>query len=202
MNYGVMYEFFIDRTHRSVRSTHSTTPIASPRPPTPGVVTPTSDTPYSFVGMDLRRTHRALRARHRRRCFSVQLVDMYTFNYGYMGSRTTGNNGGCFMIAGPSWTGQTPAGISKVYRCETDFCLAIIRTQLFNAADIDNVKKVQAGYKAQPLSQFLNSGSPAAAPAINWPAAAELIEKTLCLSRVLRSSATGPAVVTPARSSQ
>jgi hypothetical protein len=40
--------------------------------------------------------------------FSVQLVDFYTFNFGYMGSRTTGNGANCGMIAGPSWKGDTP----------------------------------------------------------------------------------------------
>ena len=94
---------------------------------------------------------------------------MYTFNYGYMGSRTSGNGGGCFMIAGPGWNGETPAGVDKVFRCETDFSIAVIRTQLFNAGDIGNVKKIQAGYKAQPLSQYLKMAAPPAAPVIDWP---------------------------------
>jgi hypothetical protein len=50
-----------------------------------------------------------------------------------------------------------------VIQSETEFVLAAYRTQLFNPDDIDNVKKVQAGYKAQPLSQFL--GKPAPPPA-------------------------------------
>ena len=45
----------------------------------------------------------------------------------------------------------------------------IYRTQLFNPADMDNVKKVQAGYKVQPLSAFLGKPAPPAAPAIDWP---------------------------------
>jgi hypothetical protein len=42
------------------------------------------------------------------------------------------------------------------------------RTQLFNPADLDQVKKIQAGYKAQPLSAFLGQSAPPAAPAIPW----------------------------------
>ena len=34
---------------------------------------------------------------------------------------------------------------------------------------MDNVKKVQAGYKVQPLSQFLKQPAPPAPPAIDWP---------------------------------
>src|SRR5271157_2616999 len=34
------------------------------------------------------------------------------------------------------------------------------RTQLFSSGDIDNVKAIQAGYKVQPLSQFLGKPAP------------------------------------------
>ena len=44
----------------------------------------------------------------------------------------------------------------------------LFRTQLFSPGDIDNVKKVQAGYKAQPLSAFLGQPAPAPAPAIDF----------------------------------
>jgi hypothetical protein len=85
---------------------------------------------------------------------------MYSFNYGYVGSRATGNNPGCYMVAGPAWTGDTPAGVKKVLRSETQFSLAIFRTQVFNAADIGNVKKIQAGYTAQTLSAFTHQPAP------------------------------------------
>ena len=83
------------------------------------------------------------------RYFSIQLVDFYTANFGYAGTRTTGNKAACIMIAGPHWIGEKPPGIDKVFHCETDFALAMFRTQLFNASDMDNVKKIQAGYRAQ-----------------------------------------------------
>jgi hypothetical protein len=51
---------------------------------------------------------------------------------------------------------------------ETDLVLAVYRTQLFNPGDLDNVKKVQAGYKAQSLSAFLGQPAPQAAPAIDF----------------------------------
>ena len=82
---------------------------------------------------------------------------MYTNNFGYMGSRTTGNDAGCYMVTGPGWQGDTPAGIKSVFHSETDFTFTIFRTQLFNADDMPNVEKVQAGYKVQPLSAFLGT---------------------------------------------
>lgn len=173
MNYGTMHEYFIDESSPQYKCPfnvlYNTARVYTPADTT--VVTPNSDTPYSFVGMDLRAEPLVIciPAIEKNRYYSVQLIDMYTFNYGYMGSRTTGNGGGCFMIAGPAWNGETPAGVDKVFQCETDFSIAVIRTQLFNSGDIDNVKKIQAGYKAQTLSEYLNKPAPPAAPKIDWP---------------------------------
>ena len=46
-----------------------------------------------------------------------------------------------------------------MFRSTTDICAGLFRTQLFSPQDIENVKKVQAGYKAQPLSAFLNQAT-------------------------------------------
>ena len=134
------------------------------------IQTPNSDTPYSFVGMDLRAEPIVLTVPpiEKDRYFSIQLIDAYTFNFDYIGSRTTGNDGGSFLVAGPGWKGETPKGVKKVFRSETEFVFAVYRTQLFNPDDLDNVKKIQAGYKAEPLSAFLGQPAPAAAPAIDF----------------------------------
>jgi hypothetical protein len=159
MNYGTLYEYFIDKSAPPYKAPigqfYNTARVYTPMDTT--IVTPNSDTPYSFVYMDLRAEPTVLCEPEieKSRYYSVQLIDMYTFNYGYIGSRTTGNGAGCYLIAGPGWKGEKPEGIAKVFQCETDFSIALFRTQLFNPADIDNVKMVQAGYKAQPLSAFL-----------------------------------------------
>jgi len=134
------------------------------------VQTPNSDTPYSMLGMDLRSEPIVLTVPpiEKERYFSVQLIDLYTFNFDYIGSRATGNGGGNFLIAGPGWKGDTPKSVNKVIRAETELVLAAYRTQLFNPGDLDNVKKVQAGYQAQPLSAFLGQPAPKAAPVIDF----------------------------------
>ena len=74
------------------------------------VQTPNSDTPYSFAGLDLRAEPMVLTvpAIEKARYFSVQLIDLYTHNFDYIGSRATGNDGGSFLIAGPRWKGDAP----------------------------------------------------------------------------------------------
>lgn len=133
-------------------------------------VTPNSDTPYSFMGLDLRAEPVVITVPpvDKGRYFVFQMMDLYTFNFDYLGTRTTGNDGGNFLVAGPGWKGETPAGITKVIRSETEFVNVVGRTQLFNPADLDNVRKLQAGYKVQTLSVFLGKPASAAAPAIDW----------------------------------
>jgi hypothetical protein len=134
------------------------------------IQTPNSDTPYSFVGADLRSEPLVLTvpAMEKERYFSVQLIDYYTFNFDYIGTRTSGNGGGSFLLAGPGWKGDAPKDVEKIFRCETELAFPTYRTQLFDPADIENVKRIQAGYKVQPLSAFLGQPAPVAAPAIDF----------------------------------
>ena len=65
-----------------------------------------------------------------------------------------------------------------MFRATTQFGLTVFRTQLFEPADIENVKKVQAGYKAQPLSAYLKQQAPPAPPDINFPRFTKELAKT------------------------
>ena len=171
-NYRIQYAYFVDTKNPEYKAPWNH--IANiPRVYTPtdtAIQTPNSDTPYSMVGMDLRAEPVVLTVPpiEKDRYFSIQLIDAYTFNFAYIGSRATGNDGGSFVIAGPGWKGETPKGVKEVIRSETELGIAAYRTQLFDPADLDNVKKIQAGYKAEPLSAFLGQQAPTAAPAIDF----------------------------------
>ncbi|TWD52459.1 DUF1254 domain-containing protein [Pseudomonas sp. SJZ131] len=134
-------------------------------------VTPNADTPYSFIWMDLRAEPLVLTLPpiEEQRYYSVQLIDLYTQNFAYLGSRSTGNQGGHFMIAGPTWQGQQPVNIDRMLRSESDIAYALYRTQLFDAKDLAKVEQIQHGYKVETLSQYLKQQAPAAAKAIDWP---------------------------------
>ena len=102
------------------------------------------------------------------RYYSLQFVDGYTYNFAYVGSRTTGNGGGKYLLAGPNWKGDKPDGINDVIRSDTDLMLVLYRTQLFGPVRPRQVKKIQAGYQVTPLSVYLNQPPPAPAPAIDF----------------------------------
>src|SRR5271166_6377623 len=171
-SYRIEHAYFVDRANPEFKAPwnqiHNIPRVYTPADT--AIQTPNSDTPYSFAGLDLRAEPIVLTVPviEKNRYFSVQLIDAYTFNFAYIGSRATGNDGGSFLIIGPSWNGETPKGVKKVIRSETELVLAAYRTQLFNPDDLDNVKKVQAGYKAEPLSAFLGQPAPTAAPAIDF----------------------------------
>lgn len=170
--YLTMYAFSIDKTNPQYKGPFNA-PLSFARVFTPddtAFVTPNSDTPYTFLSLDLRAEPIVLTIPpvEKNRYWVFQMMDLYTFNFDYLGTRTTSNNGGTFLIAGPRWKGKVPAGITKVLRPETEFINIVGRTQLFNAADLDNVKKIQSEYKAQPLSAFEGKPAPPSAPAIHW----------------------------------
>lgn len=182
MNYGVMYEFVIDKTSGQYKAPFNEI-YNDARVFTPAdtaVVTPNSDTPYSMLWLDLRAEPIVISvpAIEAKRYYSVQLVDGNTYNYGYIGSRATGDGGGDFLVVGPGWTGEKPDGVSAVFQSGTDFGLTIFRTQLFDAEDMPNVVKIQAGYKAQPLSAYLGQAAPPAAPEIDFPVFTKGLAKT------------------------
>lgn len=171
-NYRVQYAYFVDRANPEFKApwNHIWNSARLFTPADKAIQTPNSDTLYSMLGADLRAEPIVLTvpAMEKDRYFSVQLIDYYTFNFDYISSRTTGNGGGSFLLAGPGWKGETPKGIDKVFRSETELVFPGYRTQLFNPGDIDNVKKVQAGYKVQTLSAFLSTTAPEAAPDIEF----------------------------------
>jgi hypothetical protein len=182
MNYNVMYEYAVDKNSSQFKAPFNQIKN-EPRVYTykdTAIISPNSDTPYSFVWMDLRAEPIVLSvpAVDPKRYYSVMLCDGNTYNYGYIGSRATGSEVGDYMVAGPDWKGATPPGIKKVFRSGTQFSLAAYRTQLVDPADIDNVMKVQSGYKVQPLSAYLKQPAPPPAPAIDFPKIDKELVKT------------------------
>ncbi|ACS59989.1 DUF1254 domain-containing protein [Rhizobium leguminosarum] len=182
MNYAVMNEFAVDRNSgqfkapfNDINNMHQ---VASPADT--AIITPNSDTPYSILWLDLRAEPMVISVPtvEKERYYSVQLIDGNTYNFGYIGSRTTGTEPGSYLVVGPDWKGAKPDGVKQVFTSSTPFVFANFRTQLIDADDMANVEKVQTGYKAQPLSAFLKQPAPPAAPTIEFlPATTAGIKK-------------------------
>jgi hypothetical protein len=172
-SYRILYSYFVDTTSPEYKAGWNERVYNNARLFTPddkAMGTPNADTPYSQAGLDLRAEPIVLSVPKidNGRYYSVEINDLYTFITGYVGSRTSGNEAGSFLIAGPNWHGEKPPGIKKVIRSETELSFLFFRTQLFGPDDIDNVKKVQAGYRIEPLSAFLRKAAPKAVPPIKY----------------------------------
>ncbi len=171
-NYQTLYKQAVDTASPDYRAPFNvmgrTTGVATPDDKF--VVTPNSDTPYTFLWADLRAEPVVITVPkvETNRYYTGQLIDLYTFNFAYVGTRAFDNDGGLFLLAGPGWRGRTPSGIRAVLRSETQFAYVLFRTQLFNLADTANVRRIQAGYDAKPLSAFLGHPAPEP-PAVAWP---------------------------------
>jgi hypothetical protein len=171
-NYRVMYSYFVNTEDPEYKGgwneIHNTSRVYTPQDT--AIQTPNSDTPYSTVGADLRAEPLVLTVPpiEQDRYYSLQFIDGYTYNFDYVGSRTTGNAGGKYLLAGPNWKGETPEGVDKVIRSDTDLALVLYRTQLLGPSDMDSVKKIQDGYQVTPLSVYLNQPPPTPVPPIDF----------------------------------
>jgi hypothetical protein len=130
-SYRIQYSYFVDRGNPEFKVPWNTLSNTA-RVHTPddkAIQTPNSDTPYSFLGADLRAEPLVLSVPtiEEGRYYSLQFIDMYTFNFAYVGSRATGNARGSFVLAGPNWQGETPPGIKSVIRAETEFAFVLYR---------------------------------------------------------------------------
>ncbi|WP_448680712.1 DUF1254 domain-containing protein [Pseudomonas nicosulfuronedens] len=169
-HYRIQHAFFVDRAGAQYKAPwntlHSEAQLFTPQDT--AIQTPNADTPYSQLGADLRAEPLVLSMPEVEpgRYYAAQFVDAYTHNFAYVGSRTTGNGAGDYLLAGPDWKGPVPKGIKQVLRSETEFAFVFYRTQLFGPQDLEAVRKVQAGFRVRPLSAYLGQPAPTAAPAV------------------------------------
>jgi hypothetical protein len=111
MSYGIMYEASIDRASGQFKA-----PINQIKNEArvftykdTSAPLPNSDTPYSILFADLRAEPIIISVPdvETGRYYSVMLSDFNTYNYGYIGTRATGNMAGDYMVVGPEWKGET-----------------------------------------------------------------------------------------------
>jgi hypothetical protein len=173
MNFKTLYNYVIDTSNPEYKGPFNQVSCEARlfTPDDKAVVTPNADTPYCMFWLDLRAEPQVLTVPEMEpeRFYHFQLVDLYTHNYAYVGTLTTGNDAASFLIAGPDWQGDRPEGIEEIMSSETDMVFVVTRTQLFGSDDLERVKQIQAGYELQPLSSFVGTEPPPAPPMPDFP---------------------------------
>jgi len=117
------------------------------------VVRPNADTLYSSAWLDLRREPVAITVPEAPRYYLLPMLDMWTNVFAVPGTRVTGNGAQAFLVAGPDWRGEQPAGL-RVIRSPTPIAWIIGRTQTNGAGDYAAVHGFQDGMRMLPLSAW------------------------------------------------
>ena len=126
------------------------------------VVLTNNDSLYYRGWLDLRSEPVVLSvpALPKERFYTIQLADLYTHNFAYVGTRATGNGAGHYLIAGPNWNGTKPTGIDAVIRSDSNFVFVLGRMTVYGPDDLPNARALQLQNKVEPLSAFLGQPLP------------------------------------------
>lgn len=134
------------------------------------VVSPNNDTFYSRALLDLRGEPQVLQVPALEgRYYSFQLIDMRTDNLDYIGTRATGHQAGRYLIAGPDWKGEVPAGFAGLIRSPSRLVFLLGRTEVKGEADQAAAAQVLKGYTLMPLSKAQGNTPPAALAKLQLP---------------------------------
>jgi len=136
------------------------------------VVRPNNDNIYSALWLDLRSEPVVVSVPAvEDRYYSFQMIDMYTHNFAYVGTRATGTGARTFVISGAFWQGSVPTGVDDVFRSEGNFVLCLVRiaVDMEVEGDLDKVLEIQKGHEIQPLSSYLGEEAPPAADPTIFP---------------------------------
>jgi hypothetical protein len=136
-----------------------------------GYVTPNVNVIYGFGFMDLRQQPIILEAPDSNgRYYMVEIVDMWTNAFAYVGGKTTGYKGGRFALVGPGWKGSLPAGVRRI-DCPTPWVLIQPRVHVYvdGRVDLPGAKQIIAAIKSIGLAEFTGQPAPPA-PEYDYPA--------------------------------
>ncbi len=136
-----------------------------------GYVTPNVNVIYGFGFLDLRQEPVILQVPDSDGLYyMVEIVDMWTNAFAYVGGKTTGYKGGTFALTGPGWKGDLPVGVKRI-DSPTPWILVQPRVHIFSNGKVDllRARKVLDAIKLLGISEF-SGKQPLATPKYDYPA--------------------------------
>jgi hypothetical protein len=123
------------------------------------IVGPSNSTLYSNVHLDLTRGPVVLHvpAVPGHRYYAWEFLDPYLNVFHYVGTRTTGDGAGNYVVVGPHYKGKLPAAL-RVVHAAYDHVWLFGRTLVYGKDDLAAAHHIQDGYKAIPLGAFERVG--------------------------------------------
>jgi hypothetical protein len=123
------------------------------------VVRPNVDTLYTTAFIDTAKGPWVFEmAANDQRYEVMPFMDGWTNVFAAPGTRTIGEQGGKFLLVGPGWQGETPAGLTLM-KSATQMVWLIGRTQTNGVADFEKVHLLQDGITLRSLADW-RAGKP------------------------------------------
>ena len=117
------------------------------------VVRPNNDTLYSNAWFDLSQEPMIISVPDIERYYVLPFMDAWTNVFGFIGSRTTGNQAGDYALVGPDFEGVLPDNIPRI-TAPTNMVWMIGRIHVYGQHDIANVAQIQDNIHITPLSKW------------------------------------------------
>jgi hypothetical protein len=119
-----------------------------------GVSAPNADTLYSLAWVDLNEPTVFSHPDMGNRFYLFEMVDLWMGITETPGSRTVGGKAAKYLLTGPGWNGQVPAGMTQI-KFPTRYMVILGRTYADGQeADYKAVNALQAQYSLVPLSSY------------------------------------------------
>lgn len=116
-------------------------------------VRPNVDTLYTQAWLDMDAGPWVFEMPGSQRYQLMQFLDAWGNVFASLGSRTLGNQGGRFLLAGPDWRGEVPPGLTLL-RSPTRLSWLLGRIQTNGKADYPAVHAIQAGIQLRSLDDW------------------------------------------------
>jgi hypothetical protein len=92
-----------------------------------GVSAPNADTLYSVAWVDLTEPQVFSHPDMGKRFYLFEMTDLWMTDFNSPGTRTTGGQAANYLITGPGWAGNVPAGMKQI-KCATRYMVILGRT--------------------------------------------------------------------------
>jgi hypothetical protein len=131
-----------------------------------GVSAPNADTLYSVAWLDLAEPLVFSHPDMGKRFYLFEMVDLWMTAFDSPGSRIQGGGAANYLLTGPGWKGEVPAGMTHI-PVATRYMVILGRTYADGTdEDYDAVNALQARYQLTPLSSW-GKGYTYKAPPVN-----------------------------------
>ena len=99
------------------------------------------------------------------RYYVLQFVDAWTNNFAYIGHRATGTDPASFLLVASDWEDRAPDGVTLIH-LPTTVASIVGRWAVDGAADMRNVRALQAALKLTAIADGTSKGLPAPDPGV------------------------------------